>query len=891
MNSLLRKNLEELRSRQPLLAERIESEMAKLEPGDFTVTDVSSGRWVKDPSGKAFFERIADHSLSGDCHMVLGVGYPPYLFKVLRGLPKEALAVVVIEPDLRRLLATFSMTSVYMALPRGCRLSFVVWGETALVDEAVAYNVVPLGIFLFTQARKIVHRGIAEVEGEALSALEAKFWDVVRYRVESLGNSPEDTLLGIRHGALNLPRILEGVDGKDLVRIWKDRPAVCVASGPSLKRNVDLLKGNEDRFLIVACDTALLPLLRRGIVPHAVTTIERNLMYEVWMPSVLEEFPEECRGILLVSQSVSEPITAGRWPGPVFVVGKMDSPADMWLVNDVLKKNTMLSGMSVAHMSMCFAVGVGASKVALIGQDLSFDDDGETTHMEGAASLTPDGIARELAYPRLEVEAIGGGRVKTHQMWYYFLQIFERILPNFGEDKVFQCSERGAVIKGAGCMPLREFMARFGDAQRVPRVGEEDVKFGSAESEVSGILVRIGRAKSDISFCLDVLDQMEEEINRVSAPALAPARRRQHAMKVAELLDRLHGANRALAFIGQSYTHLSGVVIAKTRFLETMEDVREWTKVHLDMVSSHRVNLGFMRQWLDYMEAMLSLNVEGEVSMYRGLRDGDLLEPLGEALERFFESGESDLLSPLGLSISDMLCRVDLERQEGVHPELLWMAAKFLALQGRPYEARRLMGRAYGMWHDTVAPSEVVAGFFIDWAAIEASHDLVRAPQFELAISLLDSARDVMPQWTERIDSLKTQVLESQRRYLDAVKLVPEYDLQRRLMERRNAAQEALLRQDLPRAFEEVMAMEEGLEKYPGDVVPHLRWLSKTALDCLGCDDPQVDAACRRAIDFIWEIRDRLVPLCFPFDSRMLDYLRDKGIDVVEIQVEGSQVP
>ncbi|EHM10252.1 hypothetical protein TheveDRAFT_1128 [Thermanaerovibrio velox DSM 12556] len=887
MSDLLSKNLEELRSRQPLLAQRIFDEMGKLPlRGEVRVEETPSGRWVKG-LGEPFFDRVPEAGrVQGECHLVLGVGYPPYLFKVLRSLPKDALSVVVLEPSLERLLATLSATSVYMALPKGCRLSFVVWEDPDLLEEALFYNVVPLGIYLFTGASRHVHRGIWEAHGQGMSRLEGKFWDAVRHRIEMLGNSPEDTLLGIRHGALNLLRILRGVDGKKLIDLWGGRPAVCVSSGPSLKKNVDLLKGEEDRFLIIACDTSLIKLLRRGIVPHAVVTIERNSMYELWMPAVLEEFPEECKRILLVSQSVSEPLTAGRWPGPVFVVGKMDSPADTWLVKEVLNMNTMTSGMSVAHMAMCFAVGLGCPKVALIGQDLSFDDDGLTTHAEGVASLTPEGIAKELSYQRLEVDAIGGGKVKTHYMWYYFLQIFERLLSGFGDDRVFQCSERGADIRGAKPIPLREFMDRFGGDGTVRHLGVSETKPRDVTQEgTRELLSRISRAKHDIDFCLSVLDEMDQEIDRAASAGLPPTRRRQHALKIADLLDRLHGAHRALAFIGQSYTHLSGVTIARTRFLETVEQVRDWERVHREMVASHRVNLRFMSQWLDYMEAQLSPEALVALSDSLDLKDRDLLEPLGRALEELLGSQEPDLLSPLGLCISDMLCRVDILREEGVSPELLWMAAKFLYAQGRAFEARHCMGRAYGMLEGREAEAEKVASFFIDWALIEGANDLIRAPQHELAVTLLDSAKSVMPQWSQRIDQLKQEVLASQRRYVDAVGEVAEYDLAAMLLGLRNSAQRALMDGDLPRAFEEVMKMEAGLERYPGDVVPHFAWLARTSFDVLGCDDTRVDQAARRALDFIFSIRESLSKAGFQWEPRWLDYLKSLGMDVSLVSV------
>ena len=466
MNAVLQQNLKSMRRSQPKLAQRLEQlweEMVPLPSGE--VREVPAGRWIHGLTPAPFFEKTqALHfpKRKDFCFICRGMGFPPYLFHVLRALPRDTLSVVVLEPDAGLLLATLAATSVYHALPPGCRISFVVFEDRELLDEATWHNVVPMGIFPITEAVFIDHEGLLEQDGLRREKLEKSFWEEVRYRVEQLGNSSEDTLIGVRHGALNAARILRGPAISQLLDRWGERPAICIGSGPSLKKNIHLLQGTEDRFLLVSCDTSLVPLLRRGIRPHVVVTIERNLMYDVWVPQVLDEFPEECRKILLVAQSVSEPQIAGRWPGPVLVVGKMDSPADTWLVKQVLSMNLLLSGMCVSHMAMNVAIGFKAPAVALIGQDLAFADDGETTHMDDAASATPDGIARERAYPKLEVPGALGGTVKTHQMWYYFLQIFERFLAASGEKKVFQCSEGGAAIAGAEAVPLARFLEEQG---------------------------------------------------------------------------------------------------------------------------------------------------------------------------------------------------------------------------------------------------------------------------------------------------------------------------------------------------------------------------------------------------------------------------------------------
>ncbi len=884
--ALLEKNLEIMSKYQPKLAQRLRQEldsMDELPAVDIQETD--SGRWVKVGESAPFFDKgpvLPARQKSKEnayCFIVQGIGYPPFLFHTLRGMLKDTLSIIVIEPDVHLLLVTFSMTSIYFAAPQAARISFIVYPETSLIDEALWHNVTPIGIFPILEAKTIIHEGLLEASSEPRKVLQKEFWEQIRFRAEQLGNSAEDTLLGVRHGALNTPWIVKGPSITDIRQLFGKHPAVCVASGPSLKKNVEQLKGMEEKCLIVACDTSLLPLLRRGIRPHAVVTIERNLMYDVWIPAILEEFYEECRHILLVSQSVSEPQTAGRWPGPVFVVGKMDSPADAWLVHEVLGMNLMASGMCVAHMAMNFALMMESPVVALIGQDLAFAEDGETTHIEDASSATPDGIAREMAFVKREVPGALGGTVKTHQMWFYFLQIFERFLEGVESGRVFQCSEGGAAIAGTEAIPLARFFEKYVEIDSAPSPLPDPQELSHTEGKYAEYLdflrTRLDHAAEGLSFCFDLLAAMEKEVDLATAPALLPERRRVHAVKVADLLDRLHASHRALAFIGQSYTHLAGSSMAKNRFLDTVERVQEWKSVHSEIIESHRVNIAFLREWLSYMDTLCrSLHRLGQ---YASFREEEALIEIEKLLVPVLSASKTELLSEDAVLLAHLLCKVDLLRQKGIAPPTLWNVALFLQLQGRPFEARNLMQHAYSLLEGNELDSNTIALFFLDWARMEASHDLIRMPRFDLALTLLQNIPEHAPQMAELVEQEENKLLQMQRSLINQARHSLKWSDEMKVLDCRNHAQESLAAQNLPEAFSWVMKMGDYLASSPDLVLPQMQWLAKTALDCRGADDTEVNNACEAALAFLFDRQESLSLFGFPWPSKWAAYLQEKG--------------
>ncbi|MFZ5353320.1 MAG: motility associated factor glycosyltransferase family protein, partial [Bacillota bacterium] len=56
--------------------------------------------------------------------------------------------------------------------------------------------------------------------------------------------------------------------------VFKDIPAIIVSAGPSLNKNIELLKNIKDKAIIISCGSAINILESRGIVPHVMAGID-----------------------------------------------------------------------------------------------------------------------------------------------------------------------------------------------------------------------------------------------------------------------------------------------------------------------------------------------------------------------------------------------------------------------------------------------------------------------------------------------------------------------------------------------------------------------------------------------------------------------------------------
>ena len=213
-------------------------------------------------------------------------------------------------------------------------------------------------------------------------------------------------------------------------------------------------------------------------------------------------------------------------------------------------------------------------------------------------------------------------------------------------------------------------------------------------------------------------------------------------------------------------------------------------------------------------------------------------------------------------------------------PQDLWNMALFLHFQGRPFEACRLMQKAYDRLEDTEASPDVIAQFFFDWARMEAAPDLIRVPLFEFALSLLGSVPEYAPEMAPAVEEEKLRVLERQNSFMDGIFrfLTTGDDL--KVLNFRNRAQKALVSRNLPEAIYWIIKMEVFLETVPASVLPYMQWLLKTALDCREASDSRIVEASNNALGFLLENQSRLSAAGMLWPSTWADYLRETGMCV-----------
>ncbi|MCR8705970.1 motility associated factor glycosyltransferase family protein [Campylobacter sp. 2352 PW] len=268
------------------------------------------------------------------------------------------------------------------------------------------------------------------------------------------GNDPKDALIGIEHNTINLEKIITHAPLKSLIkdRKAKTKNAIIVSTGPSLIKQLPLLKKYQENAVIFSADSSYIILAKEGIKPDYVCSLERVDLTSEFFNNDFGDFDKD---ILFIIASLTHPKTIEYLEKnnrnyiltlrPLFFESKLGLNEYGFLGN----------GMSVANMAYELAGALRFENIILIGQDLAYSDDGKSHPKE---HLYGDQGDKEVIYK--EITAYGGnGKVKTQLTWYLFLKNFEKdiaLAKNILNIKTYNATEGGARIEGTIEKPFKE---------------------------------------------------------------------------------------------------------------------------------------------------------------------------------------------------------------------------------------------------------------------------------------------------------------------------------------------------------------------------------------------------------------------------------------------------
>ncbi|EAH6934723.1 DUF115 domain-containing protein [Campylobacter jejuni] len=280
---------------------------------------------------------------------------------------------------------------------------------------------------------------------EDVLELNKKLAENFKNSIVSHGNDSADTLQGIEQFVYNLPQMITHPSYKELLSKRKgiSDTAIIVSTGPSLTKQLPLLKKYASKATIFCADSSYPILAKHGIKPDYVCMLERT---ELTAEFFNHDFGEFDKDIVFVCAGVVHPKAIEYLKGKTFIITQKVL-AFPYYIN--LKDFSYAAvGFSVAHTLSYLATYLSHKNIIFIGQDLAYAENGNSHPDDYQNSANYE----SQMYEHILTTAYGGnGKVETHSIWLLFKNWFENeMIPNTRKMGIttYNCTEGGARIEG-----------------------------------------------------------------------------------------------------------------------------------------------------------------------------------------------------------------------------------------------------------------------------------------------------------------------------------------------------------------------------------------------------------------------------------------------------------
>ncbi|EII3044165.1 motility associated factor glycosyltransferase family protein [Campylobacter jejuni] len=246
----------------------------------------------------------------------------------------------------------------------------------------------------------------------------------------------------LTHGQFlqNIPSMLESIPFQRILSERKNKfeNAIVVSAGPSLAKQLPLLKAYQDKAVIFCADGALSMLEKEGIIPDYVLNIDFEDL-----PLRFFQNKENLKQSIIALECATHPNVARSLKAEnCMIILRNKALYQRFNLSDFGYIDT---GTHVSHFSYTLALALGFKNIIMIGQDLAFDEEGNS-HSKGFSY--GEQFSGEKTVPTLKTQAYAGkGEVLTHITWNdYRIKLEYLFACNSKEAKFYNATEGGARI-------------------------------------------------------------------------------------------------------------------------------------------------------------------------------------------------------------------------------------------------------------------------------------------------------------------------------------------------------------------------------------------------------------------------------------------------------------
>lgn len=388
-----------------------------------------------------------------------------FLFSSLLG-NKKFVNLIVVEPEIEIIYIALHLNNFVDAI-RSLRLIIIHADDFGASTAMSLTKLSGLGVYVKLYNLLITADFYAKYTNK-IEQVNSTMVDAIIQSVKNHGNDLEDSLIGVDHFLDNTYMMVENIAYKELIKQKNSEVAVMVATGPSLTKQLPLLKEIQNSVTIFCVDASLPILEKWEIVPDVVSSLERIALTSKFFKNTTKEFQEKV-GCFALSAVQHREVTSS-------VLGKkciIMRPFGYMLAFGLDDYGYAGIGMSAANFNYEIAYMMGYKTLVLIGQDLAYSEDEKSSHASDHIFGT---MESQLEKKRVEDNPImlpkwgGAGEIRSNDIWVLFRNYFiQYITDTQNNATTIDATEGGAHIDGAIDMSFAEVVEKYVDRNLVKK--------------------------------------------------------------------------------------------------------------------------------------------------------------------------------------------------------------------------------------------------------------------------------------------------------------------------------------------------------------------------------------------------------------------------------------
>lgn len=405
--------------------------------------EAEAGRWID--------SRVRPET---ECLVICGGGFLYHLKALLqRGIYKK---IIVYEPSpviLRSCLQAIDLDQ----FPKGDYLLLTGINTELNTGLIMQYLGTDLGFRANTLQIEVLP-SYAGIFHQEIAGLQEKLKHILRVIQMNLTTNATYNEQWLANSFMNLRPAVSAPVVRHFLNQFTGVPAIIVSAGPSLERNIHLLREVKEKAVIICAGSSIRAMLHHGVIPHFLMVIDGHQINAMIYNDL------DLKDVCLVHSLRTYPPVVENFRGKrVFmrtdVEGFPDILSPLYQGREI---GTIASAFSVSCSCLDLAVKMGCNPVVLIGQDLSYT--GNKRYAEGQLG-SHQFFVSENHMPKFSMigKDIYGQDVLTDKPFMEIKFVFERLINHThpGKAEFINATEAGLPILGTSNLKLAEVIGKY----------------------------------------------------------------------------------------------------------------------------------------------------------------------------------------------------------------------------------------------------------------------------------------------------------------------------------------------------------------------------------------------------------------------------------------------